>query len=56
MQKVPQFFSTYNTSYIANHILPNKISLQINFIFATNEKKIAPINSSVRLVKHWYKV
>lgn len=42
MQKVPQFFSTYNTSYIANHILPKKISLQINFIFATNEKKNSP--------------
>lgn len=42
MQKVPQFFSAYNTSYITKHILPNKISLQIHFIFATNEKKITP--------------
>lgn len=42
MQKVPQFFSKYNTSYIAKHILPNKISLQIHFIFATNEKKNSP--------------
>lgn len=56
MQKVPQFFSAYDTSYITKHILPNKISLQIHFIFATNEKKITPIYSSVRLVKHWYKV
>lgn len=57
MQKVPQFFSAYNTSYMAKHIMPNKIKLQIHLIFATNEKKkIAPIYSSVRLIKHWYKV
>lgn len=42
MQKVPQLFSAYNTSYMAKHILPNKISLQIHFIFATNEKKNNP--------------
>lgn len=53
MQKVPQFVSAYNTSYMAKHIMPNKIKLQIHLIFATNEKKkITPIYSSVRLIKH----
>lgn len=52
-ESTSDFFPAYNTSYMAKHILPNKIKLQIHLIFATNEKKkITPIYSSVRLIKH----